>query len=114
MVALVIVIFDERLNLRFQIAGQIIVLQQDAVLEGLVPTLDLALCLRMEWCTAYMLHILVSEIVGELACDIAGAIVAEHPGLMQHMHRRTDPHKTRIERPFINLRSPRANVGPDL
>ena len=74
-VALVIVIFDERLNLRFQIAGQIIVLQQDAVLEGLVPTLDLALCLRMECCTAYMLHILVSEIVGELACDIAGAIV---------------------------------------
>ena len=32
-------------NVDFQIAGKIVELQQDAVLEGLVPTLDLALCL---------------------------------------------------------------------
>ena len=36
----VIVVFDERLDLGFEIAGQEVVLQQYAVLHGLVPALD--------------------------------------------------------------------------
>ena len=43
MVSLVIVVADERIDLRFKVAGQIVVFQPDAVLQRLVPTLDLAL-----------------------------------------------------------------------
>src|SRR5271163_1414876 len=40
-VAAVVVVGDESANLGFEIAGQEVVFQQDAVLEGLVPALDL-------------------------------------------------------------------------
>ena len=42
-----IVMIGERLNLRFQVGRKEVVLKQDAVLQGLVPSLDLALCLRV-------------------------------------------------------------------
>ena len=45
-VAPVVVVLDEG-QLGFEITGQRIVLQQDPVLEGLVPALDLALGLGM-------------------------------------------------------------------
>ena len=47
MVTPMIVVLDEARDLGFEITGQIIVLEQNAVLEGLVPALDLALGLRM-------------------------------------------------------------------
>ena len=47
MVTVVVVVVDERGDLRFEITRQEIVFQQDAVLEGLVPALDLAAGLRM-------------------------------------------------------------------
>ena len=47
MVALVVVVLDERLDLGLEFAGQEVVLQQDAVLQRLVPSLNLALCLRV-------------------------------------------------------------------
>jgi hypothetical protein len=43
MISQVIVIGDEGLDLGFEIARQVIVLEQDTVLERLMPTLDLAL-----------------------------------------------------------------------
>ena len=43
----VVVVVDERLDLGLQVAGQVVVFQQDAVFEGLVPALDLALGLGM-------------------------------------------------------------------
>ncbi len=46
-VALVIVVRDEGLDPGFEITRQVIVLEQDAVLQGLMPALDLALGLRM-------------------------------------------------------------------
>ena len=45
-IALVVVVRDERLDLAFEITGQEVVLEQDAVLQGLVPALDLTLDLR--------------------------------------------------------------------
>ena len=42
-ISLVVVMTDERIDLRFQVAGQIIVFQQNAVFECLMPTLNLAL-----------------------------------------------------------------------
>lgn len=47
-VAPVVVMLDERLDLAFEITGQEVVFQEDAVLQRLVPTLDLALGLRVE------------------------------------------------------------------
>ena len=43
----VIVVLDEARDLGLEITGQIIVLEQNAVLERLVPALDFALGLRM-------------------------------------------------------------------
>ena len=47
MVTPVIVVLDKARDLGFEITGQVIVLEQNAVLERLVPALDLALGLRM-------------------------------------------------------------------
>jgi hypothetical protein len=42
-----IVMVDEGRDLPLEFAGQVIVLQQDAVLKSLMPAFDFALCLRM-------------------------------------------------------------------
>lgn len=55
-VASVVIMLDERLDLAFEVTGQEVVLEQDAVLQGLVPALDLALGLRMERGAAHMAH----------------------------------------------------------
>ena len=47
MVTPVIVVIDEARDLGFEIIRQVVVLEQNAVLERLVPALDLALGLRM-------------------------------------------------------------------
>ena len=47
MIADVVIVRDEGVDLPFKIAGQIVVVEQDAALQGLVPTLDLALGLRV-------------------------------------------------------------------
>src|SRR3954454_22455039 len=50
--ARVIVVLHKGTHLRLQIARQVVVLEQDAVLERLMPALDLALRLRMPGRTA--------------------------------------------------------------
>ena len=47
MVAVVIVVVDEAIDVRFEIAWEVVVIQQDAVLQRLMPALDLALGLGM-------------------------------------------------------------------
>ena len=42
-VSTVVVVVDESRNLRFEVAGQEVIFQQDAVFEGLMPALDFAL-----------------------------------------------------------------------
>ncbi len=83
-VTLVIVVLDEGLDLGFEVAGKKVVFQQDAVFQGLVPALDLALCLRVTRGTAYMAHLPVLNVFRQLAGDVAGAVIAEQPGFMQH------------------------------
>lgn len=56
MVALVIIVLDEGLDLGFEVAGQEVVFEQDAVFEGLVPAFDLALGPGMIGRAAHMLH----------------------------------------------------------
>ena len=70
----VIVVGDEGGDLGFEIARQVIVLEQDTVLERLMPALDLALGHRMIRRAAGMLHVLAVEPFGAasaLAADDA-------------------------------------------
>ena len=58
-VAAVVVVVDEGRDLPLEIARQEVVFQEDAVLQRLVPTLDLALGLGMAGSTAGVVHALV-------------------------------------------------------
>src|SRR6056297_3377247 len=78
-VALVVVIFDKGADLALEISGQEVMLEQNTVLHGLVPSLDLALGLWVVWRTTDMVHALVLEIIGQVASDVGRAVVAEQP-----------------------------------
>ena len=65
-----IVIIDELGDLLFQIARQIIIFQQDAVLECLMPSLNLPLGLGMIRCASDMVHALIFQIVRKVFSDI--------------------------------------------
>ena len=41
-VTVIVVVIDEGIDLRLKVAGEVLVLEQDAVLERLIPVLDLA------------------------------------------------------------------------
>ena len=64
MVSQVIVVSDEATDLGFEITRQIVVFEQDAVLERLVPSLDLALCLGMLRGASDMIDAVVCEPFG--------------------------------------------------
>jgi hypothetical protein len=79
---LVVVVIDEPADAGFEIARQVIVFQQDAVLQGLMPALDLALGLRMIGRATNMRHILLVEPFCQFAGDVAGPVVAEQARFM--------------------------------
>src|SRR3954467_7989443 len=66
-----IIVGDELADPGFEVARQIVVLQQDSVLQRLVPSLDLALGLGMEWGATDMIKALILQPVGEIAGDVA-------------------------------------------
>ena len=66
-IALVILILDESCDLVFQMPWQVIVFQQDTVLQGLMPTFNLALGLGMVWRATDMVHALVFQPLGQIA-----------------------------------------------
>ena len=63
-IAAMIVSLDKGSDLGIEIAWEKVVLQQDAILERLVPALDLALGLRMAWCTTGVIDIAILKPVG--------------------------------------------------
>src|SRR5690606_17194572 len=69
-----VVMLNEGVDLGLEVTGQEVVLQQDAVLEGLAPALDLALGLGMHWSAPDMAHGLSLDIIGQFAGDVAGAV----------------------------------------
>ena len=83
-VALVVVVIDEGPDLAFKIAGQIVVFQQNPVLHRLMPALDFALGLRMERRTANVVHLSIPEPFGQVARDVARAVIAQQTGLVSH------------------------------
>ena len=76
-IASMIVVFDEASDVSFEIAGQVVVLKQDAVFEGLVPSLDLALCLRMMWRAAHVVHAVFVELFCNIGRDVTRSVIAE-------------------------------------
>ncbi len=77
-VATVVVLLDERLDLAFEITRQEVVFQHDAVFHGLMPALGLG----MEGRTAQMLHLVGFDVFGQIAGDVAGAIVGQQAWFM--------------------------------
>ena len=69
-ISVMIVVIDEGVDLVSQIAGQVIVFQQDAVLQRLVPSLDLALGLRVMRGATDVIDALVLKIVGQVGGDV--------------------------------------------
>ena len=69
-IAGMVVVRHEGGDLAFEIAGQIVVLKQDAVFERLMPALDFALGLRMVRRSADVLDVLLVQPLGKIARDI--------------------------------------------
>src|SRR5215813_14477410 len=78
-VAAVVIVVDKGGNLSFEITGQEIVFQQDAVFEGLVPALNLALGHWVIGCAVQVLDVAGTEPFGQIAGDVAGTIVGQEP-----------------------------------
>jgi hypothetical protein len=70
MVADVIVVLDEGIDLLLEISWQIVVFEQNAVLQGLMPTLDLSLSLGVIGCSAHMRHVFALEPRGQIFRDV--------------------------------------------
>ena len=81
-VAVVVVVLDEGGDGSLKLAFEEVVFEQDAVLEGLVPSFDLALGLGMHRGAADMFHAFVFEVSGQIASDVGRAIIAEKPGFV--------------------------------
>ena len=90
-VAMVVVVVDEGADRGLELAGQEVVLQQDAVLQGLVPALDLALGLRVVRRAADVGDALALEPAREIAGDVGRAVVAEQPGPVDDLARCRSP-----------------------
>lgn len=69
-VAVAVVVVDEGADLPSEIAGQVVVFQENTVLHGLMPALNLTLGLWMVRSTAHVLHALVVEIFGQIGSDV--------------------------------------------
>ena len=70
MIADLVIVLDEGADLPFEIAGQVVVVEQDAILQGLVPALDLSLGLRMIRRPAHVLDAFVLEPPGQIAGNV--------------------------------------------
>ena len=72
-----VILLDECLNIGLKCAWQMVIFQQDAVLNGRVPALDLALRLRVSRRAADMLDALLHSPLGEGVRDEPRPVVRE-------------------------------------
>lgn len=85
-VAPVIIVVDECSDLSLEIARQKVVFQQNAVLQNLLPTLGLALRLRMIWRAARVLHTFIPQPFGQVSGHLTGSVVVEQARLVNHVN----------------------------
>ena len=76
-VAMVVVVVDEGGHSGFMLPFEDVVFEQDAVLQGLVPALDLSLRLGMHGRAANMFHAFGFEVFRHIASDVRRTIIAE-------------------------------------
>ena len=79
----VIVVVDEGPDGQLKCSRQMVVFEQDAVLQRLMPALGLSLGLWVIWCATHMVHLSIVEPVCEVSGDVTGPVVAEQPGFVQ-------------------------------
>ena len=84
MVPAVIVVIHESPDVLFKVSGKIVVFEQDPVLQRLMPSLDLALGLRMIGSTTNVIDLLGVQPVSEFCRDVAGPIVTQQSWLVSH------------------------------
>ena len=72
-----IVVADKLAYLALEIAGQEVVFQQDAVLQSLMPTLNLALCLWVVGCATDVIHTIAVQPFSYFGRDVGRAIVRQ-------------------------------------
>ncbi len=85
MISLMIIVGDKVIDLVFEIAWKEVVFKEDAVLQGLMPALDLSLCLWMARRAVNMFDLLFVQPFCEIAGDIAGAVIGQQPWFVPHM-----------------------------
>ena len=83
-IAPMIVVLYEGVDLQPEITRQVVVFQQDAVLQGLMPSLDFALGLRVIWRTSNMVHLLIFKPISQVTRDVARPVIREQARLVQH------------------------------
>ena len=84
-VAMVVVMLDEGPDLVFEIAGQVIVLEENPVLEGLMLPLDFTLRLRVVRGSSNVIHAVILEPGCEVTEDVGRAVVAEQTGFVNDL-----------------------------
>ena len=87
-VATVVVVIDEGFDRFLKRTWQVVVLQKDAVLEGLVPSLDLALGLRVVRGATDMFHLPMIEPLGQIMRDVGRSIVGKQAWFVPDVRRR--------------------------
>ena len=82
MVAPMIEVADERVDLRLKVSRQEVVLQQGTVLERLVPAFDLSQRLRIIGRAARMRRALAFQVLRQIPGDVGRPVVGEQPWTM--------------------------------
>ena len=85
-IAPVVILLDKGLDLSLQRARQLVILQQDAVLHGLVPAFDLSLRLGMGRRTANMLDTVLRQPLREGVGDEPRPIIREQSRALAQWH----------------------------
>lgn len=69
-IAMVVMVIGEGTDLSFEVAGQVVVFQQNTVRHRLMPPFDLARDLWMMRCATLMIHALTLKTIGQIGGDI--------------------------------------------
>ena len=80
MVAAVVLVVDEGVDGGFQFTFEEVIFQQNAVLEGLSPPIDLALGLGMQRGAANMFYTFVVKVFGQIHRDTRRAEISRFVG----------------------------------
>ena len=84
-VTLMVIVPDEGSDVCLKITGQEVVFEQDAVLQRLMPSLNLALCLWMIGRAACVRHAFVFKVFGQITGDVAWSVVGQQARTMHHI-----------------------------